>query len=307
MSKKSTVTSTTKKSPTPKKNSSKSKLVTSEEEVTVMAAPIYAIHNVILVLRCTMTQIAESRMAAYSDSDKTVTFATPQVSGPGSAGLSVNNSSASCSRELAHTYPRNEDYRYKLRNLKIHMYTQNKTAYAASSAKQSDCFWCTCPFDVDACHILKYGQNGEICGRGAYCSPECACAGLFSNSGIDESEKYDSYQLMNYCYRRVDDGVAEDISIRPAPSPHYILDKFLGNMTAEEFRAMNRKSEHLLYMLDRPITRVMPEIHEERDGGSIIGCPPFSGSGKYKVKRQSEHVQSVNLSEILRLQFSGGM
>ena len=199
------------------------------------------------------------------------------------------------------------DYVYKLRNLKIHMYTNQAVT---REIKSSACFWCTCPFTQETCHILKYGQTNEILGSGAYCSPECAVAGLFNHTKWDDSEKLESYQLMNYCYQlsEIDEKDNESMkkkrtSIQPAVSPFYFLDKFLGNMTPEEFREMNRGGKHLLYMLDKPLTRVLPEIHEEKDASSLLR---ITGSSKYRVKRQSEQVQTVTQADILRQQFKLG-
>jgi hypothetical protein len=208
------------------------------------------------------------------------------------------------------------DYVYKLQKLKIHMYT---SSHMDRELKASSCFWCTCPFSNEACHILKYGQSNEIQGVGAYCSPECAAAGLFNHTKMDDSEKYESYQLMNFCYQittpndvdtvdtvdTVDkDNMKPRVNIRPAVSPFYFLDKFFGNMTADEFRMMNRDSKHLLYTLDKPLTRMLPEIHEEKE---LLTLPrinnPLTGSSKYRVKRQSEQVNAVSQMDILRKQF----
>lgn len=199
------------------------------------------------------------------------------------------------------------DYVYKLQNLKIHMYT---SSHMDRELKASSCFWCTCPFSNEACHILKYGQSNEIQGVGAYCSPECAAAGLFNHTKMDDSEKYESYQLMNFCYQITtpndndNDVVKPRVNIRPAVSPFYFLDKFFGNMTADEFRMMNRDSKHLLYTLDKPLTRMLPEIHEEKE---LLTLPrinnPLTGSSKYRVKRQSEQVNAVSQMDILRKQF----
>lgn len=193
------------------------------------------------------------------------------------------------------------DYVYKLRHLKIHLYTNQASN---REIKSSACFWCTCPFTQDTCHILKYGQTNEILGSGVYCSPECAVAGLFNHTKWDDSEKIESYQLMNYCYQLSEitetDGNAKRTSIQPAVSPYYFLDKFLGNMTPEEFREMNRGGKHLLYTLDKPLTRVLPEIHEEKDTSNLLR---MAGSSKYRVKRQSEQVQTATQADILRQQF----
>jgi hypothetical protein len=248
--------------------------------------------NIILTLNCTLRQVNEL--------DK----------------LPVPSCADICNKEE----PANIDdmtssqYLYKLRELKIQMYKTNivrdnpgATTENNTPCKLSDCFWCTCPFTETACHILKYGQT-EIQGHGIYCSPECAVAGLFKNTNWDDSEKYESYQLMNHCYQLVTSKQINQGTIRrnicPAVAPHYFLDKFAGNMTIDEFRDMNRQSKHLLYTLDRPLTRILPEIHEEKDIGVFKGTNiPFIGSGKYKVKRQSESVQPLSQMDILRQQF----
>jgi hypothetical protein len=51
-------------------------------------------------------------------------------------------------------------------------------------------------------------------------------------------------------------------NVKPAPNPRYLLDKFAGNLTIQEYRSLF-KSDKMLYMADKPLTRIMPEYHEE--------------------------------------------
>ena len=53
-------------------------------------------------------------------------------------------------------------------------------------------------------------------------------------------------------------------NIKPAPDPHYLLDKFFGNLTIQEYRKL-LKTEHLLLVVDKPMTRVLPELFEDND------------------------------------------
>lgn len=282
-----------------RKSSASSKKLGRPTCPTVVLPPKTPDKYIILVLNCTMAQIHQaiskrvvpSSIGAGGGDDRSglVSSSVPVTVGGENEGGTESSAA---------------DYQYKLRNLKIHLYTLAHTL--SPDIKRSNCFWCTCPFTDTPVHQLSYGQNNKVFGKGVYCSPECACADAFAATGLSDAGKFEGYQLLNYCYRRVTaSGEIDPVPIRPAPAPHYFLDKFLGNMTAEEFRAMNRTSSHLLYTLEAPITQVIPELHEDASGKTILGSPPFMGTGKYRVKRQSDYKQPESLREILQRQFTG--
>lgn len=124
----------------------------------------------------------------------------------------------------------------------------------------SACFWCTCDFDHTPIHIPKYKLNEQYYVYGCFCSPECAVAHLM-NESIDTSQKYERYQILNYLYNNIYNNTA---SIKPAPDPRYLLDKFMGNLTITEYRKLLRQ-DRLFMVVDKPITRILPEIYEETD------------------------------------------
>jgi hypothetical protein len=43
-----------------------------------------------------------------------------------------------------------------------------------------------------------------------------------------------------------------------------MLEKYYGNLTIQEYRALLR-SERLFLVVDKPLTRIMPELHEDND------------------------------------------
>jgi hypothetical protein len=88
-------------------------------------------------------------------------------------------------------------------------------------------------------------------------------------------------------------------SIKPALSPYYFLEKFYGNLTIQEYRKLT-KSQHMMLVVDKPVTRVLPEIHEDNE--SFLKTS-YSNGGKYKVKKQSEKPVGPSRNNILREQF----
>lgn len=185
-----------------------------------------------------------------------------------------------------------EQDQQKIKLLKIHFYKNEM------QDKKADCFWCTYPFDNDPCYILQYGFNNDIYGHGSFCSPECGVAYLFGKQQFwDDSTKTESFQLMNYYYGKPN-GYQQ--SIKPALSPYYFLDKYYGTLTIQEYRRLT-KSQHMLLVVEKPVTRILPEIHEDNDnlfiGGNYTNC------GKYKVKKQSEKPPGVSRNTILREKF----
>jgi hypothetical protein len=190
-----------------------------------------------------------------------------------------------------------KDMSAKIKQLKIQLYKNT-----LQSEKKSACFWCTYDFDNSPCYIPKYEMDGTIYGYGSFCRPECAVAYLMKET-IDDSTKFDRYHLLNQIYSKVYDCKK---NIKPAPDPHYLLEKFYGNLNIQEYRRL-LKTEHLLLVIDKPLTRILPELHEDTDDAftKIYGIKATSGnaSGVYKVKRQSEQPQGPSKASIIRSTF----
>ena len=185
----------------------------------------------------------------------------------------------------------------KLKLLKIQLYKN-----ALQTDKKSACFWCTYDYDNTTCYIPKYEMDGTIYGYGSFCRPECAVAYLMKEN-IDDSTKFERYHLLNQIYSKVYNCKK---NIKPAPNPYYLLDKFYGNLSIQEYRKL-LKTEHLLLVIDKPLTRILPELHEDTDDllMNIYGLNKANAntSGVYKVKRQSEKPNGPTKTSIIRNKF----
>jgi hypothetical protein len=168
--------------------------------------------------------------------------------------------------------------------------------------KKSACFWCTYEFDNEPCYIPKYQMDDNICGYGCFCRPECA-VGYLMRENINDSTKFERYQLLNQIYSKV---YGFKKNIKPAPSPYYLLEKFYGTLTIQEYRKL-LKTEHMLLVLEKPLTRILPELHDDNDEfilniyGGIKANQTTSG---YKVKRQSEKTQGPTKNSIIKDKFN---
>lgn len=140
----------------------------------------------------------------------------------------------------------------------------------------------------------------EIYGYGSFCRPECAVAFLMKEN-IDDSTKFERYHLLNKIYSKIYD---YKNNIRPAPDPHFLLDKFYGNLSIQEYRKL-LKTQHMLLVIDKPMTRMLPELHDDND--EIIlnayGTKKSSQIGAYKVKRQSEKPKGPSKNSIIKENF----
>lgn len=163
----------------------------------------------------------------------------------------------------------------KLRTLARDLHTNN------ISDKKAACFHCTCDFDNPPIFIPKHEISGTYHVYGCFCSPECAAGYLFQQRDIDPSTRFERYALLNHIYCKIYD---YNKNIKPAPDPHYTLDKFFGNLSIQEYRRM-LKNERLLLVVDKPLTRSLPELHEDNDDFVINGR---NNSGKYKLRRSTK-------------------
>jgi len=189
-----------------------------------------------------------------------------------------------------------KDVNAKLKKLKIVLYKNSNTEH------KSACFWCTYEYDNPSCYIPKYENDGNIFAYGSFCRPECAAAYLMKET-MDDSTKFERYHLLNRIYGKI---YGYKKNIKPAPNPYYILEKFYGTLTIQEYRKM-LKTDHMLLTIDKPMTRLMPELHEETDETLLnIGNstkPTTKTTGNYKVKRQSEKVSGPSKTNIMKTAF----
>jgi hypothetical protein len=186
-----------------------------------------------------------------------------------------------------------KDINTKLKRLKIQLYKN------MLQEKKSACFWCTYEYDNPTCYIPKYEIDTQIYGYGSFCRPECAVAYLMKEN-IDDSTKFERYHLLNQIYSKVYDYKK---NIKPAPNPYYLLDKFYGNMTIQEYRKL-LKTEHMLLVIDKPMTRILPELHEDSEDFimNIYGTKTTqtNQTGVYKVKRESDKQKGPSKASIMK-------
>ena len=110
---------------------------------------------------------------------------------------------------------------------------------------------------------------------------------------IDVSEKFERYHLINNIYAKIYDYKK---SIKPAPDPYYILDKYYGNLSIQEYRNLLR-GERLFLVVDKPLTRILPELHEDNDDFIINNKIIPSNTYQIKKKIQKKQTKSNILNE----------
>lgn len=158
--------------------------------------------------------------------------------------------------------------------------------------KKSACFWDTCEFDNPPVYIPKFFMNETYHVYGCFCSPECAVAHLMEEN-IDSSIKFERYQLINHLYSKIYNYTK---NVKPAPNPYYMLEKYYGNLTIQEYRSLLR-NERLFLVVDKPLTRVMPELHEDNDDFIINNKIIPSNTYQIKKKLQKKQTKTNILSE----------
>ena len=189
-----------------------------------------------------------------------------------------------------------KDINQKLKKIKLQLYKN------INPDKKSACFWCTYEYDNPSCYIPKYEMDGQLYGYGSFCRPECAVAFLMKES-LDDSTKFERYHLLNQVYSKI---YEYKKNIKPAPNPYFLLDKYYGNLSIQEYRKL-LKTEHMLLVIEKPMTRILPELHEDNDDFimNIYGNTSSNqtNQGSYKVKRQSEKQKGPSKKSIMKESF----
>ena len=149
----------------------------------------------------------------------------------------------------------------KINQLKISFHKSDICQNTRSTgAQRSACFWCTCEFDSPAIYIPKSVLKDMYNVYGCFCSPECAAAFLM-NESIDTSTKFERYHLLNSLYGKI---YKHEKSIKIAPNPYYLLNKFYGNLSIQEYRKLFQ-SDQMIYIVNKPLTHILPELYEDNN------------------------------------------
>lgn len=160
----------------------------------------------------------------------------------------------------------------------------NNKFYNNRDVIKSDCFWCCHEFNTPSIHIPKNYLDSKYNVYGYFCSLECSAAFLF-NENINTSEKFERYTMLNMVYS----DITKNNNVKPAPSPYYLLSKFCGNMSIEEFRDIYTTNHNINYV-DKPnsLNIDFPELYMQmNDDSSVHNYDASAGSG-FKIKKSTK-------------------
>ena len=202
----------------------------------------------------------------------------------------IKNKEECCESEYENEYTKDCEIKEIWKKLKV---LEHNLHINNVSDKKSACFWDTCEFDNPPIYIPKHFINGTYEVYGCFCCPECA-VGYLMNEPIDSSIKFERYHLMNFIYGKIYNYTK---NIKPATSPFYMLDKYYGNLTIQQYRTLLRY-ERLFLIVDKPLTRILPELHEDNDDFIINNkiIPSNTYQIKKKIQRKSQSKNNI-LSE----------
>ena len=194
-----------------------------------------------------------------------------------------------CQKKIQENEEETKEIWRKLKNLEYNLHTNN------ISDKKSACFWCSYDFDNPPIYIPKHVIKDTYHVYGCFCTPECATAHLM-NESIDTSTKFERYYLLNHIYSKIYNYTK---NIKPAPDPHHMLEKYYGSLTIQEYRSL-LKTDRLFLIVDKPLTRILPEFHEDNDefiiNNKIIPSNNYQAKSKLATIKKNQTKNSI-LSE----------
>jgi hypothetical protein len=192
---------------------------------------------------------------------------------PPSCVATVSASAASVSHASSHQHPHPHAHAHpamaieevnqkelwkKINQLKL-TFHKGDLIHAKGSGR-SACFWDTHDFDTPTIYIPVSATNDSYQVYGCFCSPECAVAFLM-NEAIDTTTKFERYHLLNSLYGKL---YNYSKSIKPAPNPFYLLNKYYGTLSVQEYRSLF-KCDQMIYVVNKPMTHILPELYEDNN------------------------------------------
>jgi len=239
--------------------------------------------NVIIHLKCSMKDLDKqlNDIESYNKGEHNYEMIEPSYA---SSNINTNNNTKYDNKDPVDNVE-GKELNKKLKELEVKLHLND------TSDNHSACFWCTYEFDNLPIYIPKHFIRNSYEVYGCFCSPECSCAYLM-NEHIDFATKFERYHLLNNIYGKI---YNYKQNIKPAPSPHYTLKKFNGNLSIQEYRSLF-KFERLFIIVDKPLTKILPELHEDNDDFLLnkksIPCSNYSL--KKKVSKRVNKADIIN-------------
>jgi len=252
--------------------------------------------NIILHLKCSLKDVINNtninNIESYNFSNKTELFYNIISNEPTNYNI-IKDEHENENDDTDYDYDTKEndskELWKKIKQLEHNLHINNV------NDKKSACFWCTYEFDNPTIYIPKHFIKNSYHVYGCFCSPECAVAHLMEEN-IDSSTKFERYHLINHLYGKV---YNYSKNIKPAPNPYYMLDKYYGNLSIQEYRSLF-KNERLFLIVDKPLTRILPELHEDND--DFILNNKIIPSNNYQIKKKVQR-KTQNKTTILNEKF----
>ena len=119
------------------------------------------------------------------------------------------------------------------------------------------------------------------------------------NENIDSSSKFERYHLLNHIYSKIYDYTK---NVKPSPNPYYMLDKYYGNLSIQEYRSLLR-NERLFLIVDKPLTRILPELHDDNDD-FILNNKIIPSNNNYQLKTRMQR-KKLSKNSIVNEKFGG--
>ena len=241
--------------------------------------------NIILHLKCTSYDIKnnnniEDSVNYYEPSDNYHIINKNIITKESNKEIDVNNENGTKTNTILWN---------KIKELSINLHTNNIIN------KKSACFWCTYDFDNPPVYIPKHSLNKTYHCYGCFCSPECATAFLFKEP-IDNATRFERYHLLNHLYGKIFNYTN---NFKPAPNPYYTLDKYYGNLSIHEFREQIKRDQQI-FIVDKPLTRVLPELLEDNND-FILNQHSIPSSSKYVLRKKNKQSKVDIMNENFNL------
>jgi hypothetical protein len=161
------------------------------------------------------------------------------------------------------------------------------------------CRWCVHPFSGPPVAIPKCYINKTFFVSGCYCSYNCAAKHLFYRGDINDTNKWNYYNLLHLLRKQIL-GINETTRIKLAP-PQDTLKIFGGHLSIEDFR--NATSDDSKYnisynIIEPPMVSIIPTIEETTYPNNTVDMRLLNTSSSMRSQGNMKYAAPKNESYI---------